>query len=222
MAIKAGEYSPRPFTGQLSAASAIKGAQLLQENAARLTEDAKILLQAKRYPSAAMMAVMALDELSRIFHPLIFAALHMPKQLAQGWKQFRCERQGFPWSIFQRRIDWLVAGAMSDEELNDMLSFIRALGGGADYIAPGLWIDPKELISAELAASIVGTAELFCKNAVETKSMEIWMEAVGSLPRNATIEFALKKYQAMLESEGLAEESLAIDVAARGIVQPVF
>lgn len=222
MAIKAGGHSSHPFTGRLSPGSAIKGVQLLQENAARLTEDAKILLQAKRYPSAAMMAVMALDELSRFFHPLMFAALHTQKQLTEGWKQFRSNRSNFPWSIFQRRIDWLVPGAMSDQELNDMLSFIRALGSGADYIAPGLWLDPKELISAELAASIVGTAELFCKNTVKPRSMEIWMEAVGSLPRNATIEFALKKYQAMLESEGLAEESHAIDVAARGIVQPVF
>jgi AbiV family abortive infection protein len=222
MAITAGEYSPRPFTGPLSVTSAIKGAQLLQENAARLTEDAKLLLQAKRYPSAAMMAVMALNELSRIFHPLILASLRTPKQLVAGWKQFRSNRHDFAWSIFQRRIDWLVAGAMSDQEVNDMLSFISALGSGAEYIAPGLWIDPNELITAELAASIVGTAELFCKKTVKPRSMEIWMETVGSLPRNATIEVALKKYQAMLESEGLAQESYAIDFAARGIVQPVF
>jgi AbiV family abortive infection protein len=222
MAIKAEGYSTQPFKGRLSAGSAIKGVQLLQENAVRLTEDAKILLLAKRYPSAAMLAVMALDELSRFFHPLIFTALHTPKQLADGWKQFRCNRSSFPWSVFQRRIDWLVPGAMSDQELNDMLSFIRALGSRADYIEPGLWLDPKELISAELAASIVGTAELFCKNTVKPRTMEIWMEAVGSLPRNASVETALKKYQAMLESEGFAEEAQAVDFASRGIAPPAF
>ncbi len=207
--------APRPFTGGISAADAIKGAQLLQENAVRLLVDAKLLLSAKRYPSAAMVAVMALDELSRFFHPLTLAKVHAPKQLAEGWRQFRSGRRTFPWSAFQRT-GQRGANSMSDAETNEMLSFISSLGRGVDFIEPGLWIDPSILVSRELATSIVGTAEMFCQNMVEPRSMDIWMEAIGSLPRNATLDVTLKTYQKLLESDGLVVEAGMIgSLAAR-------
>jgi AbiV family abortive infection protein len=210
MSMKSNGASPDLFTGALSPADAIAGVRLLQANAMRLVEDAKILLQAERYPSAAMVAVMALDEMSRIFHPLTIAAISGPGRLAEGWKAFRSNRRDFPWSAFHREGDRHDMRPMTDAELGQMLSLIRRLGRETDCVGPGRWIDPEGLISRDLAAAVVGTAELFCRNRTGARSMELWIEATGALPQNASVMEILKTYRDLLESEGLADAASAI------------
>ncbi len=197
---------PQPFTGRISPADAARGARVTQADALRLIEDAKLLLQAARFPTAAMVAVMALDEMSRVFQVLTLSTIDGSEQLVAAWKEFRGDRRTFPWSMIQPVEGEDSARPMGDPELAGMLSFIRKLGSRADFIQPGLWVDPAELVSAELAASIVASVESICV-AIEPDSLELWSEALRSLPRNATAGMALARYRAMLETAGFAQSA---------------
>jgi AbiV family abortive infection protein len=202
---------PSPFSGTISIADATRATNLIQDNAARLVEDAKLLLEAERYPTAAMLATMALEESSRVYFPLELVLSDHERRLEECWRKFRRDRHDFPWAIL-RRDD----GLMNDAELNGMLSFIRTLGRRTECIEPGVWIDPQNLISRDLAQEIVKTAELFCSHRVTPRSLEIWAEAARTLPRNATNQTALEKYRSMLESEGLVvEASIVADISGR-------
>jgi hypothetical protein len=201
----------QPFSGALSVANATKATQLLQTNAARLVKDAKLLLQAGRHASAAMLAAMALEEMARVFFPLELVTIDRDGRREDCWKRFRGPRHEFPWAVFHPKPD--LGG---EANLNDMLSFINTLGRRTDCIEPGIWLDPAEMISPELADAVVGTAERFCNNPIGSRSMEIWVEVATSLPSNASTKTALKKYQSMLETEGLAAEaSFVADINAR-------
>lgn len=175
---------------------------MLQANAARLARDAKLLLESGRFPSAAMMAVMALEEISRVFHPIEILTAGSDRQRQQAWKTFRGIWHAFPWAVFARD-----ERLMSDAELDAMLSFIRMLGRRSECIEPGIWIDPGELITAALAASIVTIAESFCAKPISLGSVEVWMELAKSLPANISTRASMRKFQAALESKGLMAEA---------------
>jgi AbiV family abortive infection protein len=214
MTSKPNRAAPRLFAGKVSPDDAIKGARLTQANALRLIADARLLLEAGRYPSAAMLAVMALDEIAKLFHALTLAAVDSPSVLAAGWKEFRNSPRRFPWSLLQSVSCDGALESISDADLDDMLDFVRRLGSAVEIVDPGLWIDPAELISRELAASVVETAALICNRRVDTKAMEIWIYAVRSSPRRATGRDTLEKYRRLLDKEGLANEASKIAESA--------
>ena len=54
--------TPPRFRGRLSPKQVAVGMNAAARNAARLVSDAEILLEAKRYPSAAALAVLAIEE----------------------------------------------------------------------------------------------------------------------------------------------------------------
>jgi hypothetical protein len=143
-----------------------------------------------------MMAVMALDEISRIFHPLTLATIERPRRLREGWRQFRTQCLDFPWSALPGHAPGIEAG--EDSELNEMLAFIRKLCGGVEIIDPGCWMDPKELVSAELARSIVMTAEMICGRPIETRAMEAWIEIARSVSGNCDVTEILRRFHERL------------------------
>ena len=152
-----------------------------------------------------MMAVTALEELSRVFHPIEILTAASDRQRQQAWRDFRGSRQAFPWAVFAQG-----ERLMSDAELDAMLSFIRTLGRRTECIDPGIWIDPGELITAALAGSIVTIAESLCAKPISLGSVEVWMELAKSLPANISTRVTMKKFQAALESKGLTAEAAMV------------
>ncbi len=200
--------SPDLFAGRPTIATAMEGTRLLHANANRLLNDAKLLLREQRYPGAAMMAVMALAEISRMFHPLTLATMESPHRLREGWRQFRTQCLDFPWSALPGHAPGVEPG--EDSELNEMLAFIRKLGGGVEIIDPACWMDPKELVSAELARSIVMTAEMVCGRPIETRAMAAWIEIARSVSGNCDVAEILRRFHERL-GEGPSTDVLPIN-----------
>ena len=203
--MKSSSGAPLPYKGALSSEAASQGIKVVQANAARLARDAKLLLESQRYASAAMVAVMALEEISRVAYPVEILTAGNGRRLADSWYRFRKGEHLFPWAILahQERL-------LDDSELNAMLSFVKKLGLKAECIEPGLWIDPGELVSAEFAASVVGIAQSLCTGPISQESVDVWVQLVGSLPKNASTKVIMKKFQSALESKGLvAQASMA-------------
>ena len=193
------------FRGALTRAGAESGIRALHENAARLARDARLLADARRYPSAAALAAMALDEIGRI--PLLVAlhAVDGNSRLAELWRRFREHRHDFPWAIFQTG-----APQRLTSDINTALAFMRSIGNIVECLGPGNWAEPARLIQPGLAEELVATAELICLNPMSTRGITVWLETSRSLPSDCGPANALKQLRAALEAAGLNAQADAL------------
>jgi AbiV family abortive infection protein len=191
------------FAGPLGPDAAEAGILLLQANAQRLARDARLLFHAKRYPSAAMLAASALNELARI--PLlmeIFAA-GKDRRLDRRWQDFRQPGPGFPWAVFH-------PGKSKSEfaAMDDALAFIRAIGNAIECVGPGNWLDPERLIQPALVQELIAITEQLCAGPADKATLRAWIDTVRALPKDADGARMLDGFHTALKKErGLDNEA---------------
>ena len=56
----------KPFSGPLTPQEVLEGINAAQTNALRLLDDAKLLMEAGRYPSAAALAILSIEERGKV------------------------------------------------------------------------------------------------------------------------------------------------------------
>jgi AbiV family abortive infection protein len=78
-----------PYRGELSPRQVADGINAAIENAIRLLKDAEILFEAKRYPSAASLAALAIEEVGK--SPILrsLAVARNAEAIKKGWKAYR-------------------------------------------------------------------------------------------------------------------------------------
>ncbi len=197
--------TPEPYASTLSVDAARQGIELLQENAARLARDAKLLLNARRYPSAALMATMAIEELARLPILIDLAAAGRSEERSRLWCAFRGPASGYPWSVLQD-----ATPPCSEEQLNVMLSFVRALGAAIDCLGAGTWASPQRLIGRDLAREIVATAELLTLHPIRGQALDIWLSANRKIPKTATDVQRTQRLAKAFGAAGLTDEVAAL------------
>jgi AbiV family abortive infection protein len=77
------------YQGPLSASQAAEGINIAAANAKRLAEDAKLLLDAGRYPTATSLAMLAIEESGKtsILRHMLLAASE--NELRECWRRYR-------------------------------------------------------------------------------------------------------------------------------------
>jgi hypothetical protein len=191
---------PQRNTGPLTAEGAERGIVAVRENAARLARDAKILFQARRYSSAALLATMALVEFSRISALLALPTAREEKEIRRSWNRFHDGIPNFPWSLCHGG-----RPAISDAETNQMLALIGAIGERVDYVGAGVWTEPAKLIGRPLAQALVDMAEQLCARPLDSGPLRVWMEVVDSSPEDADDDEIFERFRHALRSRGFAE-----------------
>jgi len=200
------------YRGVVTKAGAEAGIKALRENAARLARDARLLLHAERYPSAAMLAAMALDEIARI--PLLmelFLSDAAPKR-ERLWRRFREAHHDFRWDMFQPG----QAKAVADD-INQAISFVRTIGHSTECLGPGNWVDPMWLVHPGLAKELVATADLLCLGEVSMRGVEIWLAILQSTPKDGASLRALDRFHGALKADGLESEAYALENLRKNI-----
>ena len=77
------------FEGRLTPSKVADGINAAERNAKRLAEDARLLLEAKRFPSAAALAILAVEEAGKAH---VLRGLSMAKsddEAKKIWKEYR-------------------------------------------------------------------------------------------------------------------------------------
>lgn len=204
------------YRGRLSAAQIADGMNAAERNARRLVEDAETLLLAGRFPTAASLAILSLEEAGKVTILRGLALSSSDSDLVEAWGNYR--------SHTQKNVAWIlpelvVSGARRLDDLRPLfdktsdhpfvLDQLKQLGFYTDCLGKGHWAIPEEVLDEKLAGMLVSTARIFAHNRTHSvREIELWIEHVGPVwKRNvAWMKQALINWHAAMQEAGLAPE----------------
>ncbi|WP_041931115.1 AbiV family abortive infection protein [Pseudomonas brassicacearum] len=204
------------YKGPLSNSKIADGINAASANALRLACDARLLLDAGRYPSAISLAALSIEESGKIsiLRTIAFAAT--PQELKAEWRRYRTHTS--------KNVSWILPqlAAQGAKFLNDLrplfddesdhpqlLDQLKQLGFYTDCLgAKANWSKPEEVIDPDLATTLVRTAEILApKSSVSEREIELWVEHLGPVwKKNENLmRLALVSWYRSMQEEGLKE-----------------
>ena len=174
------------------------GMEAMQATAIRMLKDARILFLARRYATSATLAAMAITEIARIAPLLEFATVRGETQAKAVWRSLRRQNHSFPWALIEP-----VSGPTAEAGLNNLVRFLQLAGSRAECVAPGVWISGDRVVRRALAEELLKTAEMVCRRKFDQRVIEIWVNVVHGLPKNAGTRQILDTFREALSEAGL-------------------
>jgi AbiV family abortive infection protein len=175
------------YKGALTPEQAAAGINGAARNARRLLNDAKLLLENGRFPSAASLAALSIEESGKVSILRGLAIARDENERRQHWRDYR--------SHTKKNVEWILPelagrGARSLEDLRQIfdessdhpqvLDQVKQIGLYTDCLGKAHWSEPAEVIEEPLARMLVGTAEILALSRdVTVEEMELWVEHLG-------------------------------------------
>jgi AbiV family abortive infection protein len=200
------------FTGVLGAAEIAAGMNAAIRNAGRLAEDAESLLALGRFPSAAALAVLSIEESGKVTILRRLSIEPDEPSRRKTWKEFRRHTSKNPHWVFP---DLVRNGARQLEDLRevvggdhaDVLESIKQLATYADCLGDaGRWSEPASAIEEGLARDLIERARLLLPvREIATREVELWVEHVGPHYPRSEMGQAVIRWFAAMRDEGLTD-----------------
>lgn len=180
------------YRGPLSAAEIAAGMNVANANAVRLVEDAQTLNDAGRYPTAASLAALSIEESGKVSVLRQLATATSKEEVAAAWKSYR--------SHTHKNVQWLLPdlamkGARKLEDLRPLfeadaehpfvLDQVKQLGFYTDCLGNRHWSVPFDVVDGELAGALVQIARLLVgKRETTVEEIELWIRHIGAAPKD--------------------------------------
>ena len=198
----------------LSPSEAAEAMNAASRNAKRLASDARLLLQAESWPSAAALSILAIEEAGKLAVYRELAVVTDPAALRDCWKRLRSHRaKNAMWPFFNLVIEGASClndfRSLFDEESSHTrdLDIYKQRAIYTDF-APEQCSEPVDVVGQSDAAWLVQTAEVFAHaTGVTDREMELWVEHMKPAwsTHQEVREHALVKWHRAMQDEGLAE-----------------
>jgi len=183
-------------------------------NARRLADDAKRLLDAERYPSAACLAALAVEEAGKVSILRALAVARNDEDVRRSWKDYRTHtKKNVAWLL----PDLAAKGARTLDDLRPLfedgaehpliLDQLKQVGFYTDCLGRVHWSEPDQAIDADLARILVRTADVLARGReVTVREIELWVEHVKPvwMGKLEWMKKALSNWRAAMQAEGLA------------------
>lgn len=203
----------RPYAGPLTPAQITEGIAAAQANALRLLHDAKLLLDARRYPSATALAILSMEERGKVIILKRLALVRDPADVKAAWREYRNHRaKNAGWIIPQlvkqgaRTMHDMAAGVDPDGENTGLLDALKQVSFYTDCLANRHWSIPNDVIDEGAARSMVASAEImWSARAVTLREVELWAEMVGPHYNQPGMIAAVIEWQHAMVAEGLSD-----------------
>jgi AbiV family abortive infection protein len=194
--------SQSPYAGHLKAAQIAQGINLARQNGKRLVADAKLLLAEKRYPSAAALAVLAIEEQGKELVLRRLALVHPTDKTATFWRDFR--------NHLQKNKAWILPflgaqlpgatledlhAAIFDEDSNhsEVLDWVKQAAFYTDCVGNGQWQSPDQILDEWHTAKLVEIADVMQGSRGDITEEEI--EESQEMIRSGTTREKIQAYQ---------------------------
>ena len=90
------------YKGKLSADQVAAGINAAIQNAKRLSEDASLLFEAGRFPSAASLAILSIEESGKVSILRALALAKTSEEIAVAWRDYRSHtKKNASWLLLQ-------------------------------------------------------------------------------------------------------------------------
>ena len=215
------------YNGELSAAQIAHGMNAARRNARRLADDAKLLLNADRYPTAASIAALSIEESGKTSVLRGLASAPNEESRHRAWKFYRSHRsKNAAWILPElvakgaRDLDSLRLASNSSAPHTALLDQVKQIGLYTDCLGDAHWSEPEKVIDENTSRSLVGIADLLAKSKVVTvKEIELWVEhmrpAYGA-PLEWMKTALLEWYAAMRENNLWDHDDIPVEAFIRG------
>lgn len=195
------------YKGALTIDQITEGINAANSNAQRLLDDARQLLAAERHPSAASLAILAIEESGKASILRELAVARDESERREAWRGYR--------SHTRKNVSWLLpslvrAGAHSLEDLwplfdpdSDhpfLLDQLKQLGFYTDCLGEAHWSSPADAIDGPLARMLVQIAEVCVRSSpVPVGEVQLWVQHIGPVWKGPLAE--MKKALAVWHAE---------------------
>jgi AbiV family abortive infection protein len=204
----------KQYRGRMTNRQIAEGMTAAASNARRLVSDAVLLLEAKRWPTAASLAILAIEETGKGGILRSLSVARSDKEVVGLWKDFRSHRIK---NAHGALLEFAARGARKlfdfsgmyskDAEHPAILDAVKQIGFYVDANGEnGDWSSPQNVVEEGLARSLVQTAIALSNTADTTeRAIELWVEHMGPAWMTPDMKHALILWQ-----QAMFEESLAI------------
>jgi AbiV family abortive infection protein len=201
-----------PYRGVLTIKQVATGMNAATNNSRRLAQDARLLLDNKRWPTAASVAALSIEESGKVV--ILRRFLTAKSDEIKGlWKEYRTHTK--------KNINWIFPelvskGARRLEDFNPMfdsasdhpevLDATKQIGFYTDCLGNARWSLPSEVVDEALAKSLVTAAEVLSPGRnISVRELELWVEYLGPVwDKNPDwMKQALVNWYGALQAEGL-------------------
>ena len=195
------------YCGHLSTSQISDGMNASAANAARLADDASFLFEAGRFPTAASLAILSLEESGKVSILRGLATALGDKEVAEVWRRYRRQTEKNYLALMP---DLVAKGARNlhefrtcfvDESLPERVTYdmVKQLGFYTDCCGKAHWSVPTEVIDKELAGHLVSLAAALSKEktAMSVRELDLWVTHMQS---GLTKENLLKCAAAMVSA----------------------
>lgn len=208
------------YAGPLTPAEIAEGISVAQQNARRLLDDAKLLLGEGRFPSAAALAILSIEERGKAIILKRLALAKEPADMKAAWREYRSHRaKNAGWIIPQlvsqgaRTMQSMAAAVEPDAEHAGILDALKQISLYTDCLGKAHWSVPDDVIDEALVRSLVSSAEMMWgSRAITVREIELWVQIVGPHYNQNSMAEAVIQWQQAMVAEGLtgtAPEALA-------------
>jgi AbiV family abortive infection protein len=202
------------YKGKLSADQIVAGINAAIENAKRLAEDALLLFEAGRFPSAASLAILSIEESGKVSILRSLALAKTDEDIADAWRDYR--------SHTKKNVSWLLPqltdqGARKLDDFKPLfeqssghpyvLDQLKQIGFYTDCLGRAHWSMPQEVIDESLAKMLVQVAKLFARDKHVSKTeIDLWIKHIGPVWRRnpSWMKRALSNWYREMQDAGLA------------------
>jgi AbiV family abortive infection protein len=203
------------YKGKLSAAKIAEGINAAIQNAKRLAEDSEFLLKVGRFPSAASLAILAIEESGKISILRALALAKTNEDVAEAWRHYR--------SHTKKNLIWLLPqlAAEGAKKLDDfkplfdqssdhpfVLDRFKQIGFYTDCLGKAHWSIPEEVIDQSMAKMLVGIANGLAKvnKRVSKAEIDLWIKHLGPVWKRdpSWMNQALCNWYQEMQDAGLA------------------
>jgi AbiV family abortive infection protein len=205
------------YFGALSSAKIAEGMNVAQKNAQRLLDDARLLFDNGRYPSAAAWAILSIEESGK--RPILreLALAHNEKELREAWRSYRSHtKKSALWPVLEmfskgaRRADDFGGLFDPNAEHPYILDQLKQVGIYTDCLGKAHWSVPEQVIERDLATMLLKTAEILAHGReIQAEEIDLWIQHMQPSWKSSkeSMEKALFEWEKALRSRGLAESS---------------
>lgn len=174
----------KQYKDRLNASQIASGINVAIKNSRRLFEDASLLFDNGRYPSALALAILSIEESGKASILRSLSLAEDGKELKEGWKRYRSHKdKNTNWIA----LDMMLEGARSLEDLSriadpdsdhpKILDQLKQVALYTDCLGSAHWSLPEDVVEKDLAAGILRTADVFSRkqNCAE-EHISLWVK----------------------------------------------
>lgn len=206
----------KQFKGHLSVSQIAEGMNCATANARRLAQDARILLDAGRHPTAASIAALSIEESGKVVILRRFITSSTEKDTSALWKEYRTH--------IKKNLNWILPNLVANgaRKLDDfkpmvapnaghplLLDQLKQLGVYTDCLGEAHWSIPANVIDRALAESLVSAAEAISpEREISALELDLWAKHMRPVwgKSDEWISVALGNWYADMQSHGLAPQ----------------